>query len=117
MEATQTAPVVMGLPDPEVFFWKTELGAVDALCSQCGGRGSHWWHLAIWALRLTRCARNCARVLRIALVSSQGNEEVPAVTCEGTPVWMVEMKGRVAPPSAIAEQAAVEGLLALGSPP
>ena len=41
MLGTQTAPVVVESPDLEVFFQKTELGAEDALCSQCRGRGSH----------------------------------------------------------------------------
>ena len=114
---TQTAPVVVGSPDPEVFFWKTELGAEDALCSQCGGWGGHWWHPATWALGLEGRAGNCTCVLRIPLVSSQGNKEVLAVAGEGTPAGMMKTKGPVTPSSAAAEQAAGEGLLALASPP
>ena len=54
-------------------------------------------------------------VLRIPLVSSQGNEEVPAVAGEGTPARTIKMKGPVTPSSAAAEQVAAEGLLALAS--
>ena len=115
MVATQTAPVVVGSPDPDVFFWKTELEAENALCSQCGGQGGHWWYPETWALGLVGWAGNCAHVLRIPLVSSQGNKEVPAAAGMGTPVLMVEMRGWVAPLSAVAEQVAVEGLLALDS--
>ena len=115
--ASQTAPMVVGSPDPEVFFRKTKLGAENALCSQCGGWGDHWWHPEMWAWGLAGRAGNCVHVLRIPLVSSQGNKEVPLVVSEGTPVQMVEMRGRAAPPSPIAELAAVEGLLALASLP
>ena len=117
MTGTQTAPVVVGSPDPEVFFRKTELGPEDALCSQCGGQGGHWWHPATWALGLEGHAGNCVRVLKIPLVLSQGNKEVPAVAGEGTPAGMMRMRGPMTPSSAAAEQVVVEGLLALASPP
>ena len=117
MMGTQTAPVVVGSPDPEVFFWKTELGPEAALCSQCGGRGGHWWHPATWALGPEGFAGNCVCVLRIRLVLSQGNEEVPAAAGKGTPAGMMKMKGPMAPLSTVAEQVAAEGLLALASLP
>ena len=115
--ATQAAPVVVWSPNPEVFFRKTELGAEDALCSQCGGWGSHWWHPETWALGPMGCAGHCMHVLRILLVSNQVNKEVPAVTSVETPVGMIRMKGPMTPSSAAAEQAGAEGLLALASPP
>ena len=64
-----------------------------------------------------RGAQDCTHVLRIPLVSSQGNKEVPAVAGEGTPAGMMKIKGPVTPLNAAAEQAAGEGLLALASPP
>ena len=60
--------------------------------------------------------RNCA-CPENPLVSGQGNEEVPAVAGVGFPVGTVEMRGRVAPSSAVAEQVAAEDLLALASLP
>ena len=62
-------------------------------------------------------AGNCMHILRIPLVSGQGNKEVPAVAGMGVLVGMVEMRGHVAPSSAVAEQVAAEGLLALASLP
>ena len=112
--ATQTAAVVVGSPDPEVLFWKTKLGVEDAMCSQCGGWGGHWWHPATYALGH---AGNCTRVPRIPLVLGQGNKEVPAVAGMGVPIVMVEIRGCMAPSSAIVEQVVVEGLLALESLP
>ena len=112
---TQTATVVVGSPDPEVFIRKTTLGAEDTLCNQCGGQGSHWWHPIMWALGLVGHAANYASVLRIPLVSGQGNKEVPAVAGMGVPFGTMEMRGEAAPPSTVAEQVAVEGLLALAS--
>ena len=49
MAATQTAAVVVGPPDSDILFQKTELGAEDTMCSQCGGLGSHWWRPKTWA--------------------------------------------------------------------
>ena len=102
MLGTQTAPVVVGLPNPDVFFRKTELEAEDKLFSQCGGWGNHWWHPAMWALGPAGHAGNCAHVLRIPLLSSQGNKVVHAVAGVGTPVRTVEMRGWATPPSAVA---------------
>ena len=62
-------------------------------------------------------AGNCVHVLRLPLVSGQGNKEVPEVSGMGFPVGIVEMRDRVAPQSIVAEQAAAEDLLALASPP
>ena len=48
-------------------------------------------HMGAWGQRGVQ--GNCAHVLRIPLVSSQGNEEVPAVAGEGTPAWDDEDEG------------------------
>ena len=56
-------------------------------------------------------------VLKIPLVSGQGNEEVPAVIGMGIPIGTVEMRGQAASLSTVAEQAAVEDLLALAPLP
>ena len=64
------------------------------------------------------CAGNCTHLLRIplvGLVSSQGNEKVPAVTGVETPVRDNEDEGPCAPPSsAAAEQVAAVGPVGLG---
>ena len=109
--------MVVGSPDPELLIWKTELGAEDALCSQCGGWGGHWWHPTMWALGPAGHTRNCTHILIIPLVLGQGIEEEPAVSGMEVPVGMVEMRGHMAPSSAVAEKVAVEGLLALASLP
>ena len=85
------------MPDPDVFFWKTKLEAEDTLCSQYGGQGGHWWHPETQALRLVGHAGNFMRVLRIPLVSGQGNEEMPEVAGVGVPFGTVEMGVRWLP--------------------
>ena len=50
-------------------------------------------------------------------MSSQGNEEVPAVAGKGTPARTMKMKCPMTPLSTATEQAAGEVLLALASPP
>ena len=115
--ATQSAAMVVGLPDPEDFFQKTELGAENTLCSKCGGWCGHWWQPATWALGPVRHAGNLMQILRIPLVSGRGKEEVPAAVGVGLPVETVEIMGHMAPLSTVAEQVAAEGLLALVSPP
>ena len=43
---TLTTTLVVRLPLPqEVIFRRTELGVDNAKCSQCKGRGDHWWTL------------------------------------------------------------------------
>ena len=68
MTATQTAAVMMGSPDLDVFFVKIELEAKDALCSQCVGWGGHWWNHVIWELGAVGHVGNCAYILRIPLI-------------------------------------------------
>ena len=57
-----------------------------------------------WALGLEGRTGDCAHVLRIPLVLSLGNEEVPAVAGEGTPARTMKIKGPVTPLSVAAEQ-------------
>ena len=112
--ATQTAPVVVGSPDPEVFFWKTELGVEDALCSQCGGWGSHWWHPATWALGPNgACRKLCAYPENPLGVKPREQRGACSHRC-GDPCWDVEIRGPAAPPSAVAEQAGSGGPVGLG---
>ena len=77
--ATPTAVLVVGPPDVELLFQKTELGVEDTPCSQCRGWGDHWWHPITWALGPVGHAGNFVVILRIPLMSGQSNEEVPAV--------------------------------------
>ena len=42
--ATQTAALVVGSPDLEVFFRKTKLRGEDTLYTQCRAWGHHWWN-------------------------------------------------------------------------
>ena len=118
MAGTQTAPVVVGVTRPGGLFPKDQAGggghtvqsvwrAGRPLVAPCHmGPGAGGGHRKL-----------CTHVLRIPLVSSQGNKEVPAVAGKETPAGAMKMKGPVAPSSSAAVQVAAEGLLALASPP